>query len=455
MVIAFITLPALPIVLSTVLAMPSLPIAPMPTAPLQAAQGQRKFVDNFTGIGLGQLDPIDRNKWDIAVHTRAPEFWFQLDPMEAAHGLDTAPPPATHSVSAYEDAVYVAREHLMTAINAVSYGLVYLTPHALADWSADECVIRFEVSTLRTSRRDWIDLWITPWDDNMILPLEEELPDLQGNPRRGIQLRMGTWRTVSGGTEVDWSHFEPVRYDNHVATVLPFSVEGYENYVTPDPRQRETIEVRISRTRLRVGLPDYGFWWVDTEIDDLGFDSGVVQFGHHSYNPMKEGTTAPLAHETQLAGTANPSPNSWHWDAFLIEPAIPFESISADRRYVLGSDIQPVTFDRPAPKDAFLRFAAHSSAEVSFDGGPFMTATRQDGSRELFSGHDDRYFASYWMPIPEGTTTVRVQMTPEGIWEQYNLDTMAKDFSVWHLPEVQTVPGSGPIRSGPVRHVPR
>jgi hypothetical protein len=316
MTITFITLPALSIVLSTALATPKLP-----ASLVQVAQGQRKFVDHFSGLGLGQLDPIDRNKWDIAVHTRSPEFWFQLDPMEAAHGFDTASPPATHLISAYEDAVYVAREHLMTAINAVSYGLV--------------------------------------------------------------------------------------------------------------------------------------FWWVDTEIDDLGFNSGVVQFGHHSYNPMKEGTTAPIAHETQLAGTANPSPNSWHWDAFLIEPAIPFQSIPADRRYVLGSDIQPVTSDRPAPKDAFLRFAAHSSTEISFDGGPFVTATRQDGSRELFSGHDDRYFSSYWMPIPEGTTNVRVQMTSEGIWDQYNLDTMAKDFSIWNLPEVQTVPGSGPIRSGPVQHLPR
>ncbi len=441
---------ALTIALATVMTTPTLAAPPVPST-----QATNRFADRFDGLGIGQLDPIDKTKWDVSVHTRAREFWFELESMQAAHGLDTAPPPATHLTSAYEDAVYVAREHLMTAINAETYGLIYLTPHALADWRDEECVIRFDVSTLRTSRRDWIDLWITPWDDNMILPLEEELPDLQGNPRRGLQFRMGTWRTFFEGAEVDWSHFEPVRYDDHVGTLLPFSVEGYENFVTPDARQRETIEVRISRTRIRMGLPDYNFWWVDTEIDDLGFDCGVVQFGHHSYNPMKPGTLAPIAHDTQLAGTRDPSPGSWHWDAFSIEPAIPFESIPADRRFVVGSDIQPVTFARPAPKDAFLRFAAHSRTEVSFDGGPFVAATRQDGSRENFGSHDDRFFSSYWMPIPEGTTSVRVRMTAQGIWDQYNFDTMAKDFSIWHRPEARTVPGGATVQTGPIGHVMR
>ncbi|MEM8712613.1 MAG: hypothetical protein AAGG01_16805 [Planctomycetota bacterium] len=424
-------------------------LATLPAAAPASWLPQERFEDSFDGLGLGQLDPIDGSKWDVSVHTRAKEFWFQLEPMQAAHGLDTSPPPATHVISAYEDAVYVAREHMMTAINAETYGLIYLTPHALADWSEQECVVRFDVSTLRTSRRDWIDVWITPWNDNMILPLEDDLPDLQGNPRRGLQFRMGTWNTIFEGSQVDWSHFEAIRYDDHQETLLPFSVEGYESRVTPDARQRQTIELRISAARIRLGMPEYGLWWVDTPITGLGYDAGVVQFGHHSYNPMKPGTLAPIAHDTSLAGTADPSPNSWHWDAFSIEPAIPFESIPGDRRFVVGSNIQPVTFAKPAPRDAFLRFAAHSQTEVSFDGGPFVPARRQDGSREALGSHDYRFFSSYWMPIPEGTTHVRVRMTPENLWAQYGFETMAKDFSIWHRPEVRTIPGGPEAQPGP------
>lgn len=423
---------------------PVLLLACLAGASSQSASAQR-FEDRFDGLGQTGLDPIDRSLWDVAVHSRRLDTWFQLEPMQAAHGLDASPPPATHPITEYEDAVYVAREHLMTAINAESYGVIYLTPHALADWSQEECVVRFDVSTLRTSRRDWIDLWITPWDDNMILPLEADLPDLQGSPRRGIQFRMGTWNTISEGASVDWSHFEAIRFDNYSETALPFTVEGWESFVTPDARERQTVELRISSTRIRLGLPEFDFWWVDTPIANLGFDTAVVQFGHHSYNPMKPGTFAPIAHDTSLAGTNDPSPNSWHWDAFSIEPAIPFESIPGDRRFVIGSDIQPVTFAKPAPRDAFLRFAAHSRTEVSFDGGAFVPAMRQDGSLEFLGERDPSRFSSYWMPIPEGTANVRVRMTPEGLWAQYGFETMAKDFAIWHRPEVATIPG-GPER---------
>lgn len=395
------------------------------------AQGSSSFVENFDARGA--VAPFDSSRWDVVVHSRARQTWLQLEPMLAAHALDGSPPPATHPISSYADAVYTARDHLMTAINSETYGLIYLTPNAMADWSQGECVVRFDVSTLRTSRRDWIDLWLTPWEDNMILPLEESLPDLQGNPRRGLQLRMSTWRTVFQGSEVDWSHFEALRYDDHAETRIPFSVEGIEKLTTPSARQRQTLELRISRTRIRFGMPDYNFWWVDEQIADLGYDRAVVQFGHHSYNPLKPGTVAPIAHDTALAGTADPSANSWHWDAFEIAPATRFDVIKADRRYVLGSAPETVRFDRPAPEGARLRFAAVGDAEVSFDGGPFVTARRQDGSREVNASHEDGFFASFWMPIPEGTQSVDVRLTARGLWAFHRHETMAKNFAIWSL----------------------
>lgn len=35
-------------------------------------------------------------------------------------------------------------------------------------------------------------------------------------------------------------------------------------------------------------MPAYNFWWIDATIPNLGWDMGVVQFGHHSYNPTKD-----------------------------------------------------------------------------------------------------------------------------------------------------------------------
>jgi hypothetical protein len=53
-------------------------------------------------------------------------------------------------------------------------------------------VVRFDLSTLRTSSRDWVDLWLTPYDDHLQLPLEAWLPDLTGEPRRSVHLKMDT-----------------------------------------------------------------------------------------------------------------------------------------------------------------------------------------------------------------------------------------------------------------------
>ncbi|MEM6673582.1 MAG: hypothetical protein AAF726_12120 [Planctomycetota bacterium] len=418
------------------------------------AQTQR-FEDHFDGLGLNGVEPFASPDWDVLVHSRARETFFQLEEMQAAHGLDGSPPPSTHTIREYEDAVYVAREHLMTAVNAEAYALVYLTPTALADWSAGECVIRFDVSTLRTSRRDWIDVWLTPWEDNMVHPLDHELPDLQGHPRNGLQFRMSTWRTIWQGTDVDWSHFRALRFDDYAESILPFSVNGYEQTITPSARQRRTIELRISKTHVRMGVPELNLWWIDTPIAELGFDCAVVQFGHHSYNPTKPGGEAPIAHDVALAGTPDPSANTWHWDAFEMRPAIPFTRHPGNRRFVLGDTLEPVEFAAPAPRNASLRFSAIGDAEVSFDRGPFQPALRQDGSREAAGQHEDQYFASFWTPVPEGTQTVRVRLTPRGVWANYGFDTVAKNFSIWALPEPIVVPGGPETVPGPVRRWPR
>jgi hypothetical protein len=109
--------------------------------------------------------PWNPAAWDVQVHTRQPDRWKTLDQMDAQHGADCGAPPAVHRIMSYEDAVFICRDHMMTAINSVGvgYGAIYLTPNQIVDFTNGEAVVRFDVSTLRTSTRDWIDLWITPF----------------------------------------------------------------------------------------------------------------------------------------------------------------------------------------------------------------------------------------------------------------------------------------------------
>ncbi|MFV9505883.1 MAG: hypothetical protein AB4911_15125 [Oscillochloridaceae bacterium umkhey_bin13] len=133
----------------------------------------------------------------------------------------------------------------MTALNATDYGLIYLTPNHLVDFSQGEAVIRFDMSTLRTSERDWVDIWISPYEDHLQLPGFEWLPDLQGEPRRSIHISMDKTN--------QHTMFRLFRTDNFSHTSIPggkLSI-GYESFLTPSATRRETFELRISRTSVK------------------------------------------------------------------------------------------------------------------------------------------------------------------------------------------------------------
>jgi hypothetical protein len=294
----------------------------------------------------------------------------------------------------------------MTAMKATGYGVIYLTPNQLVDFSTGEAVIRWDLSTLRTSYRDWVDLWITPYDQNLQLPLEDWLPDLNGPPQNAIHIRIG----------FNDNAFSADVYRNfQVATHLDAnSWIGYDQFLTPDAARRDTFEVRLSRTHLKVGMPQYNFAWLDTPIDDLGWDQGVVQFGHHSYNPTKD-CTGPC------------SPNTWHWDNVTLAPARPFTIIRAAQRTATRA-APTVTLAQPAPANAHLRFTGiGSSLQVSFDGGTsWQPAQVQLQNSALFN---DGHFLSYWTPIPPGTTQVQFRGQP---W--WGADWHVRSISVWAPP---------------------
>ncbi len=366
---------------------------------LGSASNMTTFRETFDGAPKRAV-PFHSDTWNITVHSRDRKTWKQLEPMEAHHSATCGPPSTTHQVTAYEDAIFQCNDHVMTAITARGYGVIYLTPNHMVDFSQGEAVIRFDVSTFRSSARDWIDLWITPYEHNLQLQLNARGPDLQGPPRHAILVRMSD---SPGKTE-----FEAYVIHDWESQKLPqISGLGYETFLQPDAKRRDTFELRISRTHLSFGMPAYNHKWVDTTMPSLDWSRGVVQLGHHSYNPTK---------------ALNGKPNTWHWDNVEIAPAVPFTAIPADRRYVDGDTPDPVAFARPATGQAHLRFAAVGDGiEVSFDSRTWQTA-RTAGQKYNFR----HKFHSYWMPIPEGTTRVwfRDASTKHGSWQ-------VKDISIW------------------------
>lgn len=364
------------------------------------------FQDTFSGFPAGS-PPVkwDRGSYDVQVHTGTFNETMS-DPVTAHHSsADCAGYPATHTVDARSEAVYFCNDHVMTAIGD-GYGLVYLTPAQLADFSSGEVVIKFDMSTLRASDRDWVDIWVTPYEDNLARPLDDIFPPLQGEPKNAVHIRMD-----NSGTG---SMFRAFVVRNHEQTEIGGGNAngGYKQWLTPSATRRDTFELRISRNHVKFGMPAYDRWWADSNIPDLGWTSGVVQLGHHSYNPHKGACT-------DLCG-----PNTWHWDDVSISNAVPFTIINADRTAVYQNDSnKTMTFDSPAPANAHLRFAAVGTIDVSFDGGPFTRANRAAEER-----HAPEHPSSYWTPVPQGTRTVTFRLSADS-WMGNNL--YVQDATFW------------------------
>ena len=202
-------------------------------------------------------------------------------------------------------------------------------------------------------------------------------------------------------------------HDTQDLNTTPEGWQGYETFLTPDQRRRDLFELRISKTHIAFGMPEYDFWWYDTDIDELDFDAGVVQLGHHSYNPTKD---------CAVEGAC--LPNTWHWDNVTISPARPFTLIKATTRATDETiNNGRIAFKAPAPADAYLRFSAIGTVlEVSFDEGTSWESVQ----RQIQELNDEGHFSSYFSPIPQGTSSImlRGQDWWGGPWH-------ARDFSIW------------------------
>jgi hypothetical protein len=365
--------------------------------------------------------------FDIQVHSRDANTWGDnsLESMQNHHGADCSGPPAVHANTSYAGAVFICNNHVMTSINASGYGEIVITPSQMADWTGGQATIQWEMSTQRQSLRDWPDLWITPWHQNLNLPFDAGDVDNQGVPVNAIHVDLNNsqsaWvlKTVRNGVpsaELNSRISTPPIGSGIAATVNQAAV-------------RQTFRLTVSRTRLRLERVSSstapGAVYFDGNVPDLGFTQGVVQFAHHSYNPTKDGAGAPA---------------TWHWGEMAISPAAAFTVIKTHTRALFQNG--SVTFDAPAPANSWLRFTAVGSVQYSVNGG----TTYQNASKQAFVGHPE-HASPYFLPVPQGTQTVLFRLSADS-W--YQGPFHAKDFAIWsRSASTQLPPAASPTPPAP------
>ncbi len=388
------------------------------------------FLETFDGDPSSPVDFKSTPKVTVSTNSRIGQYRDKLASMQADHGADCAGPPSKHTVDDYEEAQFRCRNHMMTAISsgpksASNYAVSMFSPNAILDFSAGEAVIQFDVSTLRRSKRDWFDIWITPWGDLQRVPVQDR-PSMQGPPKNGILIALKSF--------TDTGSFDVEVHKNFTQTEIDGPVEwiGYEDFLSPSATVRSTFEIRLTQDHVIVGMPYEPFYWISEPIPGgLPFDKGVVQFGHNSYDVFN------------CDDGCSVGPNTWHWDNIYLAPAEPFTALAANRRHVDNSSASFVTFGAPAPKNAAVQFTGIGfDLEVSFNGGATWKPAVTQHNREIHSWR----WKNYHMPIPRGTTRVDFRGTNpyDGHWQiqdisiiskkipnnAYNLDQTSSDLAV-------------------------
>lgn len=398
----------------------SVPVAP---PPLPAGAG---WTFPNTGFGsparpqfVGSIAQM-RN-WDLMIHQRDEQQWDSVASFPMQHGDSCDAPPATHwaqTVAGPDGGVmYTCRNHLMTAIanSFAGYAVELLTVPQMMDFSKSESVFSFSMSTLHLSEFTWVEFWVQPFAQNLVLPRDELDPDGAGTPKNAIEVRMG----VHAAPQTDFG-VSVFRDFAQQELPTPGDFLPLESVVVPSAIKRANFELHLSSNHVKFGLPPQpgllppydqsGAWWADSDIAPLPWSRGLVSFGNTSYDACGHSPCVDPA--PAVDGSGAHYPDTWHWSDFQIRSTAPVHIVRPDQSAVDGRDGSTtvgVSFSEPAPAGGFLRFSGWGKIELSFDGGnSFMAGSIQPSSSfpKGQPGQDSDYFANYFTPVPQGTSRV-------------------------------------------------
>jgi hypothetical protein len=314
------------------------------------------FTFNWMGTPASPLSTVAAG-WDTQIHKRAPGD--SMEPMLAQHGTDCSAPPSMHPISQLADGVFICKNHLMTAIGDSGYGEIALTPDHMVDFSQGTATIKVSVSTLQFNTSDFIEIWVTPFNENVTLPFEFDV-DLQGPPRDALRFSMNSAGSI-GTKEGDVRLFSAGS-----GSTVPKSTCTWQyptghgdgtclaDVLAASGTVRTTYEIDLSQNHVRFGLPGTNSWWTDANVS-VPFTQGIVQIVHHSYNPLKHDPGTGIY--------------TWHWSDFSISNAVPFTIVNGAERSVNAGGATTVHFPAASPSGSFLRFSGIGTLQVSYNGG--------------------------------------------------------------------------------------
>jgi len=420
----------------------------VPVTSVQAAFGPFNWAG---GVGTAPVVYAGDANWDVAIHGRGPSN--SALPTLAQHGPTCAGyenadgslnPNGTHVVTTLADSVYICNNHLMTSLADNGYAQTTLTPNQIVDFSAGTATITWKMSTRHDNARDWIALWLTPFDQNLLHPFTDAV-DLQGPPKNAVDIvEQGCCYSPTanpwGGSK--FSVFEILNFvfnqNAGFSAGLQTSVEQTIAGLTPS-NTRSQFELDISTTHIRFGIPAANVWFIDNNFPTpLPFNQAIFQINHDSYDPCKD----------QGSNLTNPcKADTWHWSDVTINPAIPFTMLHGDQRSFDASSNGAVAVNfQAAPAGSMLRFEeAGAGLQLSFNGGASWIApqVQQQNNAQYYSGPLDlNRFTAYWQPVPAGTTSVLFK----GVrW--YAGPAWVRDAAMWSLGGTPPPPPPSPTPS--------
>jgi len=379
--------------------------------------GAVAFTFNWMGTPAAPLPWNPATGFDLVKHDRdLTQTWNHPYTVQGQHGADCGPfkgfgVGGTHLIQTYADEAYICNNHMMTAVAGEGYGEITFTPAAMLDWSQGTATATWKVSTLRTSCRDWLSFNLMPFMDNLLLTEGFDV-DLAGEPRNELYFTNGgSCRSTYNGFDVRNFGESDIRGSTDTAI---------EDVLSPSATTRTKMELDVSRTHVRFGLPDYNLWFVDGDLQSpLPYTQAVLQFEQHSYTPDKECTPSP----TFCTG------NTWHWSDLSYSNVVPFSILRADQFQVSASS-PTVHLPAAAPANSFLRMEALArpgSLKVSPDGGhSWIPITRAQPSTKNPNGQfTDQHFNNIFVPIPAGTQTLT--FSGQDVWVPW----IGRNMSVW------------------------
>lgn len=411
------------------------------------------FRETFTASPAGPQSVMNRPdllpRWFAQPVMQGTYGWdFAPEPMHAQHSAECGAPPAAHMISTYQESVYQCKDHIMTAINPPSAGtasgIVTMTPNHMVDLSTGEAIIRVDVSTKSPTTGDWWEIWITPWDDQLIAPTDHWLHHA-GSPREAIQLQV---RDFSDGSK-RWAH---QTYKNYAMQIPEFVGDGtlafwkgkdFRALVPVSDTRRDLYEVRVSKSHVKLFVKSPVINNELRLVDEFdipgGFnaDAAVVQFLESNYEPELGGKIGCSGDPCPVVG----EPATWHWDSIEISPAIPYKLIGVNEYQIWsGSTSKNLTFREAAPANARMLFSGWTKGndpEISFDNGAswqIATAVRPPNDPQGAGFNGDPDLLTYSIPVPQGKTSAQVRGVsecpscgiPQRTWAMQNFYIIAR-----------------------------